>query len=79
MEEEKIPPGFPPESWKLLTPEQKQQYLDAYANVPSADGSNSRSSGIPSQGQIYAQAGKQMLLGYLWSFLRNLIYRLLRF
>lgn len=76
---EQIPPGFPPESWKALTPEQQKQYRDAMAQSPQAGNPGQPQPAVPSQGQIYAEVGKQMLIGTLWSFLRGLLYRLFRF
>ncbi|EPG72499.1 hypothetical protein LEP1GSC058_1161 [Leptospira fainei serovar Hurstbridge str. BUT 6] len=77
LQNEQIPPGFSTESWNALTPEQKKQYLNATAQT-GAQG-NGQAPATPTQGQIYAEVGKQMLLGTIWSFFRSLLYRFLRF
>ncbi|PNV76724.1 hypothetical protein BES34_000050 [Leptospira inadai serovar Lyme] len=74
---EQIPPGFSAESWNALTSEQKKQYLNAIAQ--SGGQGNNQAPAVPTQGQIYAEAGKQMLLGTIFSFFRSLLYRFLRF
>lgn len=74
---EQIPTGFSTESWNALTPEQKKQYLNATAQTASQG--YGQAPAAPTQGQIYAEAGKQMLLGTILSFFRSLLYRFLRF
>jgi hypothetical protein len=70
---EQIPPGFTPEVWNQLTPEQKAQYMQGGQQQGMPAGVNPQNQ----QADMMKTMQKTMILSMAFSFLSTIFYQLI--